>query len=80
MGRHYRLGCPGLHGCQGRPGRPGRHDRRGRLCRQVATVTQVATVAPRTSTAGTLLLFNYSVRTAKKTHHHQNVDQFVNAV
>jgi hypothetical protein len=33
----------------------------------VTTVFQVATVAPRSSTAGSLLLFNNSDRTAKKT-------------
>jgi hypothetical protein len=41
------------------------------LFAMVSTVVhdaQVATVAPRSSTAGTLLLFNNSVRTAKKTH------------
>jgi hypothetical protein len=32
-------------------------------------VATVATVAPHSSTAGTLLLFNSSVRTAKKTQH-----------
>jgi hypothetical protein len=35
----------------------------------VARVAQVATVTPRSSTAITLLLFNNSVRTAKKTEH-----------
>jgi hypothetical protein len=36
---------------------------------KVALVAQVATVARRSSTAGSLLLFNTSVRTAKKTQH-----------
>jgi hypothetical protein len=35
----------------------------------VVHVAQVATMAPRISTAGNLLLFNSSVRTAKKTPH-----------
>jgi hypothetical protein len=61
-----------------RHGRPGPHDRLGRHghhSRQVATLThvtkvaQVATVAPRSSTAGTLLLSNNLVRTAQKTQH-----------
>jgi hypothetical protein len=46
----------------------------------VTTVAQVATVAPRSSTAGTLLLFNNSVRTAKKTTLYHYEDQFVNSV
>jgi hypothetical protein len=36
---------------------------------QIATVSQVATMAPRSSTVGTLILFNNSGRTAKKTQH-----------
>jgi hypothetical protein len=43
-------------------------------------VAQVATVAPRSSTAGILVLFNNSVRTAKKTTLYHYDDQFVNAV
>jgi hypothetical protein len=35
----------------------------------VATVAQVATVAPGNNVAGTLLLFNNSIRTSKKTQH-----------
>jgi hypothetical protein len=37
--------------------------------RNVGTVAQIATVVPRSSPAGTLVLFNNSVRTAKKTQH-----------
>jgi hypothetical protein len=45
------------------------------LVAKVATIVHVATVAPRSSTAGTLLLFNNLVRTAKKTalHHYEDV-------
>jgi hypothetical protein len=55
----------------------GRH---GRQLANVATVAQVTMVAPRSSIAGTLPLFNNSVRTAKKTTLHHYEDQFVNDV
>jgi hypothetical protein len=54
---------PRLPGFQDRHGHACRHGRPGRH------VALVATVAPRSNTAGTLLLFNNSFRTAKKTQH-----------
>jgi hypothetical protein len=53
----------------GRHGHLGRHRHHSRQVAKVATVTHVVTVAPRGSTAGSLLLFSDEVRTAKKTQH-----------
>jgi hypothetical protein len=46
----------------------------------VGTVAQVATVVPRSSTAGTVLLFNNEAHTEKKTTLRRCEDQFVNSV
>jgi hypothetical protein len=63
------MGRRGLHG---RFGHHGHHIRLVAMVARVATVVhvaQVATVVPRSITVGALLLFNNSVRTAKKTQH-----------
>jgi hypothetical protein len=57
---------PRSHGSPRAPYSSGGH---GHACRHDHPVAQVAMVAPRSNTAGTLLLFNNWVRTAKKTQH-----------